>query len=164
MIGPNHQEIGDEAITFNPSFDDQTISALTPYLHNTFPRAHIVPVLLKRELTLEECQDLARKISHIPGNNLVVASIDFSHYLTSAEAQKRDQETLARLNNRDYAGILQLGSDYLDSNAALVTAMLYFESHGLNKIEILNNTNSGLRGNPHAPTTSYFSMLMYGTN
>lgn len=164
VIGPNHLEIGDETITFNPSFDDQTISALTPFLHNTFPHVHIVPVLLKRELTLADCQALARQISQIPGNNLVLASIDFSHYLTSSEAQVRDQETLSRLNERDYAGILQLGSDYLDSNAALVTAMMYFENKGLGKVQILHHTNSGLRGNPYAPTTSYFALIVYGKN
>lgn len=164
ILGPNHQEIGVEKIVFNPKFEDQSITALTPFIKSEYPKSKIIPILLKREISLLECRGLADKLLKMPGNNLLLASIDFSHYLPSEDAEANDKEILARIRNRDYEGLLKLNSDYVDSNAALVTALMYYEQRSMNNINILSNTNSGRRGNPYAPTTSYFSIIVYGQN
>jgi hypothetical protein len=164
MIGPNHLEIGDEKIVFNPSFTDQSFSSLEPFITSTYPKANIIKVALKRDVSLEDCQTLAKQLSNISGRNLLIASIDFSHYLSAAQAEKNDQVILNMINNRDYKNILNLHSDYVDSPGSLVTALLYFDLQSANKILMLDNTNSGLRGNPYAATTSYFSLIFYAKN
>lgn len=164
VLGPNHLELGESKITFDPKFDDQSISALVPYIKNNFPTAKIVPIVLKREMSLVECRELATQLSNIQGHNLIIASIDFSHYLPSNKAEENDIESLAMIKNKDYESILKLNSDFMDSPPSLVTSLLYFEKKGMTEIRILDNTNSGRRGNPYAPTTSYFSAIVYAQN
>ncbi len=164
ILGPNHLEIGDSKITYYPDFDDQSLTALIPYVSNNFPTAKIIPIVLKRELSLSECRELAIELSKISGHNLLITSIDFSHYLSSDKAEKNDIESLAMIRNKDYESILKLNSDFMDSPPSLVTSLIYFESKGMTGIRILDNANSGRRGNPFAPTTSYFSAIVYAQN
>ena len=164
VIGPNHLELGNSVITFEPAFRDQSMTALDPFIASTYPRSKIIHIVLKHAMSLAECQELAGQLVETPGNNLLIASIDFSHYLSSSQAEKNDAETYRRIQARDYANILKMNSDYLDSPAALVTALMYFDQRGASNMSLLDNENSGRRGNPFAPTTSYFSMIFYAQN
>lgn len=162
ILGPNHLEVGNSNIIWSPSFSDQSYSDLLPFIQSTYGKSIVTPIVIKRDVSLAECHDLATKILQLPGPKLVVASIDFSHYLRSEVAEKNDQITLAMIANRDYEGILRLSSDYLDSPGALVTALIYFDAVGAGKAKMLDHTNSGRIGNPYAPSTSYFSIIFYG--
>jgi predicted class III extradiol MEMO1 family dioxygenase len=162
VIGPNHLELGEEKVIYNPGFEDQSLTSVLPYIRHTFPSSEIIPIVLKRELSLAECTKLADELLQLSGNNLLIASIDFSHYLPSSQAEANDGVILSMIRNRDYQAILKLNSDYLDSPPALVVALMYYESRGLKHMTILDNTNSGARGNQYAPTTSYFSLIFYG--
>ncbi len=164
VIGPNHAELGTETIVKNPQFEDQTLTSLKPYLDNTFPGVKLTTYLLKHSVSLSECFDLAQDLDELSGQTLVIASIDFSHYLTSEQALLNDQLTLSKIKSRDYASILTMNSDYLDSPGSLVTLLHYLDLQGEITMDILSHDNSGLRANPYASTTSYYSVLFYGTN
>lgn len=159
LLGPNHLEIGDENIVRSPTFSDQSISSLLPFIANTYSHAVLATFLFKHATSLQECQKLASELATIPGRNLLLVSLDFSHYLTKEQADVNDLVTLQAIRSRDYATILKMSSDYLDSPASLVTALLYFDLKGNNNLNILAHDNSGSRGNPYAPTTSYYSMI-----
>lgn len=163
VLGPNHAEIGNETIAKDSPFEDQTLTSLKPYLDNTFPGAKLTTYLLKHAMSLEECASLAKQISELDGQILVIASIDFSHYLSSEQALQNDQLTLSKIKSRDYASILTMNSDYLDSPGALVTLLVYIDLQGETTMDILVHDNSGLRANPYAATTSYYSIIFYGT-
>jgi poly-gamma-glutamate synthesis protein (capsule biosynthesis protein) len=164
VIGPNHEELGSEVITQNPVFDDQAITSLKPYIDNAFPGSKLTTYLLKHSISLSECASLAQKINKLDGNTIVVASIDFSHYLPSAQALLSDQIMLSKIESRDYPSILTMDSDYLDSPGSLVTLLQYLDLQGKTTMNILSHDNSGLRANPYAMTTSYYSMIFYGSN
>lgn len=164
VIGADHEELGSSNITFDPSFDDQSMTAITPFIVSKYPGSKIVRVVLKSDISLAECQGLARKLLDIPGNNLLIASIDFSHYLSSQRAEQNDKEMFDMIVRRDYTTILRLSPDYLDSRGSLVTTLIYFDQKSASNMNVLDNTNSGRRGNPYAPTTSYFSIVFYAQN
>lgn len=164
VIGPNHAELGAETIVKNPPFDDQAISSIKPYIENTFPDTTLTTYLLKHSISLEECTSLAKQLNELGGKTLVIASIDFSHYLATEQALQNDRITLSKIKSRDYASILTMNSDYLDSPGALVTLLQYLDLQGETRMDILSYDNSGLRANPYALTTSYYSILFYGPN
>lgn len=164
VLGPNHAEIGTKTIAPNPVFDDQTLTSIKPYLDNTFPGVKLTTYLLKHSITLSECASLAEEINRLGGQTLVIASLDFSHYLSSEEARLKDQVTMTKIRSRDYASILTMNSDYLDSPGSLVTLLQYLDLHGQSEMNILTYDNSGLRGNPYGTTTSYYSIVFYDQN
>jgi len=161
IVGPDHLELGSSHITFNPSFDDQSITALLPFVKSTFPNSSITPIVLKHTTTMSEILDLTDQIYQSPGKNLLIASIDFSHYLSSEQAKQNDRMIMDLIKSRNYSQILNLNSNYLDSPGALVTTLMYFDKYQGQQMLMLNNSNSGERGNPYAPTTSYYSLIFY---
>lgn len=164
IIGADHAELGESNITFDPSFDDQSMTALTPFITAKYPGIKISKIVLKSAISRAECEALSQQLLDIPGHNLLIASIDFSHYLSSEKAEQNDLEIYDLIVRRDYKTILGLNSDYLDSRGSLVTALMYFDQKGASNMNMLDHTNSGKRGNPYAPTTSYFSILFYAQN
>ncbi len=164
VIGPNHAELGPTTIAKNPDFDDQAISSLKPYIDTTFPQTRLTTYLLKHSVSLAECARLAKEIKSLGGETLVIASIDFSHYLNVEQALQNDRLTLSKIKSREYASILTMNSDYLDSPGALVTLLQYIDLQGEATMDILSYDNSGLRANAYAPTTSYYSIIFYGQN
>lgn len=161
VLGPNHNEQGTDTIAKNPPWDDQSFTSLKPYLDNTFPRAKQSIYLLKKSITVEESTTLAQELSELNGKILVIASIDFSHYLSAQEAFQKDQTTLSKIVSRDYPSILSMDSDYLDSPGSLVTLLIYLDLQGKTRMDILAYDNSGLRVNPYDLTTSYYSIIFY---
>lgn len=164
IIGPNHLEIGNSKIIYEPDFIDQSMTALDPFIVNSFPGSKVTHIVMKHDISKEECRQLAKQLGDMPGNNLLIASIDFSHYLPSSQAEKNDEQSYRRIQNRDYDGILKMNSDYLDSPGALVTALMYFDQKGANNMKFLDYQNSGRLGNPYEGTTSYFSIIFYAKN
>jgi predicted class III extradiol MEMO1 family dioxygenase len=164
IVGPDHLELGTTNITYNPSFEDQSIYALLPFVRSTFVGATITPVVLKRATSMAEIDGLVDQLVSKGGKTMVIASIDFSHYLSSKQAMQNDRFLMDLIKARRYREILSLSSDYLDSPGSLVAILKYYDNRKGTNMVLLNNSNSGDRGNPYAPTTSYYSILLYGEN
>ena len=164
IVGPDHLELGTSNVTFSPSFEDQSITALLPFVRSTFPAAIVTPIVMKHATTMSEIKNLVDQIYEAPGKNLLIGSIDFSHYLSSKAAKQNDLIVMDLINTRSYPQILNLNSDYLDSPGSLVAVLMYFDKYQGGQMLLLNNSNSGERGNPYSPTTSYYSLVFYGGN
>lgn len=161
VIGPDHAELGTTNITQNPTWEDQSLTSLKPYLDNTFPQVKQTHYLLKKSTSLEECLTLAQRLTELEGQILVIASIDFSHYLSTEQALKNDRLTFSKIKSHDYPSILSMNSDYLDSPGSLVTLLLYLDLKSETYMDVLAHDNSGLRANPYDLTTSYYSIIFY---
>lgn len=141
--------------------NEHGIAGLLPFAKYYNDEIRVIPLILRQNITKEELRDLSRSIANvIDDKTVVVASVDFSHYLNSDEAEKNDVETLKVMDKKDYDALLQMNSDYLDSPEAIVTLLQIMEQLDIRKSEILHHTNSGrLMDEPSAQTTSYFGTV-----
>ncbi len=148
----------------NPSLLEQehSVSALVPYAKYYFSNANIVPILLPGSMDYQQCLKLAQIIKKeaSKGSALVVASIDFSHYLTPEEAINNDKHTLKLIEDFDYEAIMRLNNDYLDAPQVLVTFLKIMElQQTMTLTELDHKEASSFIGEYTKETTSYFTML-----
>lgn len=141
---------------------DQSIAVL-PFIKYYIPKATIVPLLISHNLNQQESKELAEALGKLEDKDtVVVASVDFSHYLTNLQAEKKDEITLQVLKDHDYRSLFLLNSDYLDSPASIATVLMLAESVGAKDMQIYYHTNSAdIVKNNAGPTTSYFSIAYY---
>lgn len=140
------------------------VQALLPMLARWFGDVPIVPVTLGVRSTRQEWEKLLPVLIRcVEGKKtLVVQSTDFSHYLTQAEAMKRDAETLRVLAAGDEEAVLQLDQPgHLDSKAAQWLMMrLQREEWGASGVVLRNRNAIHYGGDPQEPeTTSYITQV-----
>ncbi len=140
---------------------EHAIGGLLPFISYYDNTVRIVPLILRQNMTREQLQGLSQSIADsVDDKTVVVASVDFSHYLNSDEAEKNDEKTLKAMEGHDYGALLQMNSDYLDSPEAIVTLLQVMEQLDIKKSEILHHANSGrLMDESFAQTTSYFGTI-----
>lgn len=151
-------EIDDGAIS-----GDQTITAIMPFVKYYLPNAKVVPLLLSGFMTKEDAVILSEALSELVSDTIViVASVDFSHYLTSPNAKVKDSVTLDLIKEFNYDRLLFLNSEYLDSPPSIVTLLMTMEYIDSTEIKILHHTDSGeMQKDDSIETTSYYSIVFY---
>jgi MEMO1 family protein len=178
FIAPNHKEIGNAFIIsnepglidftslsmlYNPEIINQehAVSDSLPLINQSFPGIPIIPIILSSRLPYDQLLTLVQILTTASQKNiLIIGSIDFSHYLSLAEADNYDKNTLDLITTRNYPMIRTLDNRSLDASPVLEVVMRTMDAVGAQKIEVLSHTNSGrLSGNPVAPTTSHFTLL-----
>jgi MEMO1 family protein len=139
---------------------DQAIQTLVPFIEYYFPDAKIAPLLFSSEEGRQEALYLAGEIAaSVSADTFILASLDFSHYLSYSQAEENDAFTLAAIGNRDYSAISRMDSDFVDSPAALIALLRAVELMGASRSVVLYHGNSAeYPGQPDMDTTSYFTM------
>jgi AmmeMemoRadiSam system protein B len=140
---------------------DHSIGTPLSILSEQFPDAKILPIVLKYRQNEDDMQKLILALQSISSKNiLLVASVDFSHYLSSDIASSKDAETQKYIQNHDYKRIEALSSDYIDSPWTLITFLKYLEQNGLSEGRELSHTNTGkLAGQTIESSTSFFTYI-----
>lgn len=141
---------------------EHAIGNLMPLLKFCLPNAQVVPIVLHHDVSLAEVDQLLDVLGeHLDEKKaILLASVDFSHYLTRVQAKEKDRFTLQVMNNYDYATLFRLNNDYLDSPASLALVLRLAEKKGFGNFRLLKNTNSGeLFQENNMETTSYFTIL-----
>jgi AmmeMemoRadiSam system protein B len=148
--------IGNKIIT-----EDHSITYHLPYIAK-FSDAKISTMLMKRTYDVSELDTIANGVNNsLKQNDLVIASVDFSHYLDSYSAQENDNHTKILIEDKNYNEIIKLNNDYIDSPESLIFVMKLAEMNDW-KYEILENTNSGfIMNSPYSSTTSYLYIVFY---
>lgn len=140
IFGPNHKDIGPHIITNQNSIgekmgiqvdedlieNEHSIKVLEQVIKIHFPKAKIIPFVFRRGLDLDKILSFSKELKAVVnsfGRTLLIASVDFSHYLNEAEAQRNDQETLEIIKRRDYYHLNQLGSEHLDCASCLIVIL-----------------------------------------
>lgn len=143
--------------------NEQSVGAIVPYIKYFLPDVKIIPIILKSDFDLKDGKNLANLLTEFSGDGTVIlASIDFSHYLNNFKAREKDRVTLESIKSHDLGKILSFNSDFLDSPGSLVTLLMAMENIQKTGFEILNHTNSGeILGNGVIPTTSYFLLAFH---
>lgn len=129
---------------------------LIPYIKRTFPNAKIMPLIIKDSLTMQESALFARKLIEIlPRESLLIASLDFSHEVTSAVADSQDRASLEIIRNFKYD---KLEDVKVDSKPALAIFLQFLGFSGATDFQLLNNTNSSkILKQDRTDTTSYIT-------
>lgn len=144
--------------------NEHSVAGMMPFISYYLPQTTVVPIILKSSTNFEEVKTLAGQLRNYleKGEAVLIAPVDFSHYLTSREADEKDEGTLSLIEGFDLTKLLTLGSDYLDSPASIATIMLSLRGLGKNKMGVIYHTNSGrIQKDASEKTTSYFSMVFY---
>ena len=147
---------------------EHAVGGLMPFIRHFMPQARVVPLIFHHDVSLAEIDALLEALEPYLGGTgaaagtaVVVASVDFSHYLTRQEAEAKDEITLKAMRELDYTALYQMGNDHLDSPASLALAFRAAEKRGIKDFEILENTNSGvIFKNDIIETTSYFTLVV----
>jgi len=141
---------------------EHSIAGLIPLIHHYLPNTKIVPLALHHGVTLTEIDNLVTELQPVvAANTILLASVDFSHYLKRPQAQEKDRFTRQQMQELDYLTLFNLSNDYLDSPASLAMAFRWAERQGVKSFTVLDNTNSGiLMGNDNIATTSYFTLVL----
>ncbi len=140
---------------------DHSIGTPLPFIVHQFPNTPIVPIVLKYHQNSADIQNLIQTLQKISTNNtLIIASLDFSHYLSSDIAPVKDAQTQKYIEAHDYKHIEGLSNDYIDSPWTLITFLRYLEVNGIQNGRELAHTNTGqVAGQTIESSTSFFTYI-----
>lgn len=141
--------------------NEHSIGGILHYIKYYVPDSTVVPIILSSMTKPEEVSALAQEIEkYVDADTVVIASVDFSHYLNSKEAAEKDVVTRGIIEEFDYENLYRLDNDYVDSPNSIGLLLNLMQKVNAIKPNILFNTNSGiLFDNDTIQTTSYFSIV-----
>lgn len=142
--------------------EDHSASALIPFIKYYLKDVEVSVLLLNGNYGYQSSRSLAKKIFEIVSSEdvFVLASIDFSHYLSKEEAYKRDEITKKLMYDRSLMEISALNNDYMDSPSTMITTLELMDMFKANKLKILEHKNSlDIIPVESDSTTSYFSIV-----
>jgi len=140
---------------------EHSVGAMISFIKYYFPDTKVLPIVFDSYAGEKEAEKVNKWLSeNLREDSLLITSIDFSHYLTEEEADKKDVETRGLIESRDIEKVLRLSNtENVDSPVSLATALMYADSNNL-KTEIVHNTNSfNLLILKPTETTSYFGII-----
>ncbi|MCT4613092.1 MAG: AmmeMemoRadiSam system protein B [Clostridia bacterium] len=184
IIGPNHYGIGGKEVVYsanksirnnsidlsslkNIDYDIQIKDSIFLKEHSIYEilkytdNRKIVPIVLRSYFKKEKAEELSEKIYKAIENKsvLIIASVDFSHYLSIEEAYKKDKVTINLIEEKNYEEIYNLNADYLDSAPSLITFMKIMDFAKLEG-KLVGHSNSYDEGVGRSDlTTSYLTYI-----
>lgn len=132
---------------------DHSIHSQMLLISRYFPRAKVVPIVFRSDVSVEDGRTFGNMISEIvDSSTFVVASIDFAHYLDKNKSRAIDNQSAALLQtiNPKLAGLVEA-----DSPQALSAFMAAMSALKANKAEAMGVFNSADFGNNQTSTTGY---------
>ncbi len=141
--------------------EEHSVFTLVPFVEYYFPQARVVPLILSSKLSIKKSEDLVKVLAPlIDDATLVIASVDFSHYLSTFQVTEKDRLTEKLIFAREYQKISLLNNDYLDSPPSVMTVLMLMDASGVSKTELLRHSHSGeLLQRDFESSTSYFTFL-----
>jgi AmmeMemoRadiSam system protein B len=97
--------------TGNSFLNEHGINNLLPELYQFFPESKYLAVMVREGTKKAAIDQLYEYLKANCADCLVVASVDFSHYVSSEVAQKQDEAALRVLTNLDANGAWQVKAD-----------------------------------------------------
>jgi AmmeMemoRadiSam system protein B len=144
--------------------NEHAITVPLPYLQRVMPDATILPIMLSENQSIERLTALGEQLTP-DEETLIIASVDFSHYLSLDQATKNDELSGSLITAWDYTGLYALDSDYLDSSSAIIVFLTAMQTGGATEQVTIGHSNSALiQGIGHESTTSYFTRVFRQPN
>lgn len=123
---------------------DHGNAGLIPYVKYYFPKVQIVNLLVSPSLSVQKENALVDALLSINQEKkmLVIASIDFSHYLSAEEARKMDRETERAVETFQLEVLNQYGDEHLDSPKCMRIVLKYLQRIGIQQLNQLDHLSS----------------------
>lgn len=140
------------------------ITVLLPFIKKYFPESRVVPLVVPFALGLETAEILAKIIeAQETKNAIIIASVDFSHYLPESAAYLHDVKSISALINFQKEKFEKLD---VDCWQCLYALRRLAESRGAEYPEVIAHKNSVdfWQSEPPEETTSYFSVIFKKAN
>jgi len=137
---------------------DHGICDILPFLKVNFPNIRFAPFIISQNLSLEKAKEFTEKVNKFSnGKTIIVASVDFSHYLPEEVAKLHDEKSkrvLLNFEEKEFSNI------EVDSPQALYIARYFSKLRGADSFTVISEGNSNNYLVEKQPqVTSYFSVL-----
>lgn len=158
------------AIDEQPFDFDHGIYNITPFIKKVLPQASLVPILIKDSLSAKQKDLLISALEkHLPDKAVVIASLDFSHYLNSDQADQADSQTLPIISNLAIEKIPELNPnnqpDNVDSKPGLEILLRLMLWRQAQDFHLLAHSNSAeLINDPGLTETTSYIVGYFSTN
>lgn len=151
-------QLNEVALKDNSSFSlEHSINSQVAFIKKTFPKAKIVPIIIKSTVKDEELNNLLERLESFSKEKkiLLIGSMDFSHNLPLAKTLENDKQSLENIEEMKFENIKNTA---VDSWGTLWLVMKYAQFAGA-EFNLINNTNSAiLADKPDQPNvTSYIT-------
>jgi len=155
--------IDEQAMSFG---NENSLEVQIPFIRYRFPKATIVPVMMGPQ-TMEEIIRVSRLIStalkKFSGDVRLVASSDFSHYVTSDKARKDDLfviEALKDLNVREFYNRIYQNRITACGYGPIGTMVEALKMKGASRCDIISYTNSGEASGDYQQVVGYAALAV----
>ncbi|MCJ7740057.1 AmmeMemoRadiSam system protein B [Candidatus Microgenomates bacterium] len=140
------------------NFDtEHSVCGLVSFLKIYFPKAKIIPLIVKSGTTEEEVNNLADFLSKNCKDCLMVASVDFSHEESHVKSGENDLISTRILEKLD---LQNLDNVTVDSPPTLSILLNYLKNIGIKEGELIESSDSFLiSGQSPESVTSYITMV-----
>lgn len=137
---------------------EHSVAGVLPFLRYFLSDTDVVPVVLNSHLSWSDVLAVSYALRNITDSDtVIIAAVDFSHYLPAQVAEEKDRETEPLLRNFRSQEILSLGNDHVDSPVSIAVLLETMKMIGTTRFDLLANTNSGrIVSDERSGTTSYF--------
>jgi poly-gamma-glutamate synthesis protein (capsule biosynthesis protein) len=164
LLSPDHFDSGGSEIIKEPSPAlklDHGITNLIPFIKEYFPKAEIRPFLIPQKISLGKVKEFVLDLnSKTPQKTIVIASVDFSHYLPASAAFLHDAKSIRALINFEEDNFENIE---VDSWQSLYAARYFARLRGGESPEIIAHNSSSdflkMDGFKNEDNTSYFSVV-----
>lgn len=105
------------------------IYSVLPFVSEAFD-IPLIPLILAPGLEKERVDSLHEKLDTLLESKKVlwIASIDFSHYLPTVVSEKKDQETMQWITDRNFEALYSASNEYFDSPEVMRLWLKQFEN------------------------------------
>ncbi len=139
---------------------EHSIDAQTIFIAKFFPGARIVPVVIRSSMTVAAAEAFGRSLAAAAGDSVfVVASVDFSHYLTERQARPLDLLSLRAIESPDPGRAANAEADSTQSLVALAAFLEAREARANARINFFNTGDFG----PNSDFTTGYVTGFWGT-
>ncbi len=143
----------------NPDYfnTEHSVCGLVSFVRKQFPRANLVPLILKSTAPQEKNRKLGQFLAQNCDDCLLLASLDFSHEVNEWQANINDQQSIKILTEVDEENLNQITCDSLPSLEVLFT---YLKTKRVSQGKLINQSNSNQISSQSLVTvTSYLTMI-----
>jgi MEMO1 family protein len=140
---------------------DHSVGNIIPFIAYYLPNAKVVPIILKRDVPRDDFENLIQYLvaQQKVNSMLIVGSVDFSHYLSVQELEKKDSQTIKAIEDKNYSLISSFHDDNLDSPSTVNALLKVTDILGSNKLLWQNSNSFKVLDSDINDTTSYFELV-----
>jgi MEMO1 family protein len=147
-----------------PFEKEHALEVQLPFLQCTLEKFTLVPLIVGK-MNQEECKKLGNTLASldVPGETLIVASSDMSHYHPYKEAQSIDRRTIHLVKTMDMEGLARaLAKEECELCGGTPVLVTMYAMKALScKPEVLKYANSGDTAGPKDKVVGYTSVIFW---